>query len=62
MKVMTRGRKCRTREARTAGEAAEVDGEEYAWAFREWAEVRTVDAEAEAETRATKTANKCRRC
>ena len=41
-------------------EEAEADAAECAWAFLEWEEVRTEDGEAEAETKATKTASGCR--
>ena len=52
------------RAALIAEEAVAVAaGEECAWAFQEWVEVRTAaDEGAEPETKATKTASKCRRC
>jgi hypothetical protein len=66
MKAMTHGRKCRMRAALITEEAAVeavAAGEECAWEFLEWGAVRTAaDEGAEAETRATKTASKCRRC
>lgn len=60
MRAMTRERRCRMREAPTLGAVVAV-AEECAWAFQEWVEVRTAGVEAEAETRAMKTANECKK-
>jgi hypothetical protein len=63
MKAMIRERRCRTLEARTPGAVAVgADAEACAWASPEWEEVPTgEDGEAEAETKATKTASKCKK-
>lgn len=63
MRATIRERRCRMREARTLG-AAEVvaDAEACAWASPEWEEVRTGEDEgAEEETKAIRTASKCKK-
>jgi hypothetical protein len=62
MRAMIRGRRCTMRAAEVEGKAE--GAEVCAWAFREWAAVRTEEdaGAAVVKTKAIKTGSGCRKC